>query len=396
MTRDRLRPTLTMSEIFGPNQIFFPRAHDGYSDWLPDDPAVLDALTGGSLTIAGDMPIVCSAGHDTPAGLDLMARAGLEVAQARLHFKAGRQLDALAAAAARPDTRIVFQHALPPGSPEEIWSWIDPALLRFLNDKANLAQLAPPENVPRRRIVDRAQYFAAADQPLPSVLKIATDQSTGGGLGVAICHSLDDLRQAARTFEKCERIVVEEMLDIVRNPCLNFAVMPGGEVRYLGFADQEVTPEGRHYGNWLDLGRPLDEAAIEAATEPVRRAAAMGYRGLAGVDLALTSGSATYVLDLNFRFNASTAAILLAPAITSRSGATAIHLRRVQGPLVADHLADAMRPFVASGGLIPLNLFDAEAAGHPGKSARSRALVVGASREVVEATEAEMAAVGLS
>jgi hypothetical protein len=395
MTRGRLRPTLTMSEIFGPDRIFFPRAHDGYSDWLPEKPAVLDALTGGSLAIAGDMPVVCSEGFNTPVGLDLLAFTGFDVAQDRIHFTAGGQIHAFATAATRPNAKIVFQHAFPPGSPGQIRSWIDPALLRYLNDKANLAELVSPRNVPRRRIVDRDEHFATADHALPAVLKVATGQSTGGGLGVAICRSPDDLRQAARTFEKCARIVVEEMLDVVRNPCLNFAVMPDGEVRYLGFADQDVTPQGRHYGNWIGLGSPIPEAAIEAATEPVRRAAVMGYRGLAGVDLALTGSNDTYVLDLNFRSNASTAAILLAPAIASRSGATVAHLRTVQGPPHADELAAAMRPFVASGRLIPLTLFDAQAAGYPGEGARSRALIAGGSRADVLATEAQMAAAGL-
>ena len=58
-------------------------------------------------------------------------------------------------------------------------------------------------------------------------------------------------------FEKCEQIVVEEVLEIVRNPCLNFAVMPDGEVRYLGFADQDISPEGKYRGNWIELESAL-------------------------------------------------------------------------------------------------------------------------------------------
>jgi hypothetical protein len=231
---------------------------------------------------------------------------------------------------------------------------------------------------------------------LPVVLKAVTDQSTGGGVGVAICRSNSDFARAARTFERCEEIVVEEMLDILRNPCVNFAVMADGEVRYLGFADQEVTPEGRHCGNWIDPGTPLAGPAIETAAEPVRRAAALGYRGLAGVDLAMTSIGRIYVLDLNFRSNASTAAILLAGSIAERTGATVMHLRNVQGRGGGHELAPAIAPFVASRRLIPLNFFDADAAGYPGRPARSRSLVVGSSREEVLATEAELAEIGIS
>jgi hypothetical protein len=88
------------------------------------------------------------------------------------------------------------------------------------------------------------------------------------------------LKSAERLFQPCAQIVVEELLGIVRNPCLNFAVMSDGEVCYLGFADQDVTAAGKYRGNWIDRSSPIPQAAVDAAMEPVRRGAALGYRGV--------------------------------------------------------------------------------------------------------------------
>ena len=64
--------------------------------------------------------------------------------------------------------------------------------------------------------------------------------------------------------------------------------------------------------------------------EPVRRGAAMGYRGIAGVDLAFTPEGRIYALDLNFRLNGCTAAILLAPAGERTGERTVMHFRTLR------------------------------------------------------------------
>ena len=208
-----------------------------------------------------------------------------------------------------------------------------------------------------------------------------------------ICRSSADLCQAERLFSRCEQIVVEEMLEIRRNPCLNFAVMVDGEVRYLGFADQDIGPDGKYRGNWMEAASPIAQGAIDVAMEPVRRAAELGYCGVAGVDLAFTPDGAIYVLDLNFRLNGCTPMILLADALKDGGGAEVIHFRKLQGRLGGDALADALTPFVRDGRLVPLSLFDAVAAGYPGKPASVQALTLGSSREEVLALEAEIVAV---
>lgn len=386
----RTGPALTMSDIYGPGHFFFARAIDGFCDWLPSAPAVLDSLTGGQLTIAGDLPVVCSQGFGTAAARELIALGGLDLAPSQVRYRAGDELAALAKAAAEYGGTVVMQHAWPPAALGGVQPWIGLDLLQYLNDKANLAELVQAAHCPPRDVVDRAAFFDREDCRLPLVLKVVTDQSNGGGCGVMICRTAEDLREAAAFFGRCDRIVVEEMLEIARNPCLNFAVMPDGEARYLGFADQDLTSEGKYRGNWMDFDAPIPQSAVEIALEPVRRGAAMGYRGVAGVDLAFTADGSVYALDLNFRLNGCTPMILLAERVRARTAAKVIHFRKLQGALGAVELVAALNPYVVSGRVIPLSLFDPMAAGYGEEPASAQALIVGASRGEVLAAEAEI------
>lgn len=382
-----------MSDVYGQGHVYAPRAHDAACDWLPRGSLSLDFLTGSQLAIAGDMPVVCSEGFDTRSGLDLLALAGFEPAQIRIPFRSGNALEALSTI--DPEAKLVFQHAFPPDAPQWAQSWMDASLLRYLNNKAKLADLAPAGHVPSRRIADRAEFFASCAVP-PFVLKAVTEQSSGGGYAVMICRDPADIDRAKHVFEACEQIVLEGLLEIVRSPCLNFAVMPTGDVRYLGFADQDIGPEGKHRGNWLDLGTFLPEAVIAPALATVQRAAAMGYRGFAGVDMALTADDRILVLDLNFRVNASTVPVLLAPALRERFGAVTMHLRKIRGSGNAMQLADGLEPFVRSGRVLPLSVFDPEAAGYAGNAPGSHALIVGKSRDDALETERGLARAGIA
>lgn len=374
-----LRPSLNLFDIFGPGHAYVPRADDCAADWLP--PAdILDLATGGQLAVAGDMPVVCSAGLTTQAAADLLGLAGLELAQRTSPFMTGEsravteRLD--------PSLRLVFQHALPPGDPLMQRSWIDHGLLSFLNNKASLTELAPAGHVPKRFVADGGGSLESKDYPLPFVIKAATSQSTGAGCAVALCHTPHDVRKAAPRFASADRIVIEQMLDIVRAPCLNFVVERDGTVRYFGHADQIISPEGQHLGNWFERSSVLPSAdVVDIACGVVSKAAGIGYRGIAGIDVALTGDGRSFVLDLNFRINASTAALLLAPAIVAQFGHDHLLSKRFKGGGGMSQFVLAMEQFVQRGQFIPLALFDPIAAGLLGGAPSVLGLVGGASRE---------------
>jgi L-aspartate-L-methionine ligase len=392
-----LQPVLTMADVYGPGHVYAPRAHPQTADWIRYAPPVLDALTGNQLSIIGHMDAICSAGSVTPRGLELLAEAGLPPASSIHTFRGEQGAIEIAAGFAERGVKIVVQHRYPDGVLRDGAPWIAPPLLSYLNNKANLAEIAPRENVAPRRVTTRAAVFDnGSAPPLPIVLKVATDLSTGGGTDVVICRTSDDVAIARERFVSSERLVVESYQSLRRNVCVHYSVMPDGTVRYLGFAEQDVDAHGLYCGNWISLGAALPGNAIDIGLAITTRAASLGYRGLLGIDIAETNEARWIVLDLNFRLNGSTAAVLLAPAIQRAVGPKCLHLRRFVCEAGFLALVAAARSALRSGTLIPLGIFDAEAAGYAGQPSRLSALVVANSQADAHGIEKELAASGLA
>jgi hypothetical protein len=385
-----------MAEVYGPGRIYAPRAHSKTCDWIVRDPAVLDWITGNQLPIAGEMPVVCSAGVATPLGLELLSEAGLQPAAATHTYRDEPHAIEIATRFAGSGTKVVVQHIYPDGLLNDSELWIDARLLSYLNNKSHLAELVPGEHVARRFVTNPAAFFGnGAAQHLPVVLKVATDLSTGGGADVAICRTIDDLAAAQERFAGCGRLVVESCQSILRNLCLHYAVMPDGTACYLGYADQDISENGRYRGNWMSLGSTPPGEAIDIGMAIVKRGALLGYRGFVGIDIAETNDMPWVVLDLNFRVNGSTAAVLLAPAIGRAFGACHLHLRGFACDAGFAQLLAATRSAIRSGSLIPLGAFDATVAGHAGQPSRLLALIVAESQAGAHRVETELAASGL-
>jgi L-aspartate-L-methionine ligase len=390
-----LQPILSMSEVYGPDRAYIPRAHEQGCQWVYPDPAMLDARTGGSLCIAGQMPTVCSAAALRPAGLELLAEAGIIISNSVRGYADGRQALEIAMQLARDGNKLVLQHVYPPGVIPDDAQSISPSLLSYLNNKRNLSELVPAAHLPPRRVVSYTAAFCAPRPAPPVVFKVATDMSTGGGVAIAVCRSVEEIDAAARRFSNCEQIVVESFLPIIRNPCLNYAVMPDGQVRYLGDADQDITGDYEYVGNWLQLESMLPKKMVEIGCAVAGRASGLGYRGILGIDLAILSDERIMVLDLNFRLNGSTAAVLLAPGIARAHGAGWLHLRRFVSREGYDVLIAAARSALRRGRLLPLATFDPQAAGIHDQRARIVAIVLGDSRDDIRAIEAEFSSQGL-
>ena len=226
-------------------------------------------------------------------------------------------------------------------------------------------------------------------------MKAATDLSNGGGFDVAICRKADDLTPARERLGACDRLVVESYVPIRRSPCFHYAVMADGSSRYLGFADQEIDANGRYRGNWIELGSTLPAEVIDIGMAVVNRSAVLGCRGLLGIDIVETEDARWFVVDLNFRVNGSTTAVLLAPAIQRELGQCYLHLRSFACEAGFAQLVSVARSALRTGKLIPLSAFHAEVAGYSGQPSRLTALVVGQSRAETQRIETELAAAGL-
>ena len=395
-----IAPPLTLADIHGSGFIYTARFPPRTSDWLPSDPSYRDAATGAQLAIAGQMPILVHAGAVTASGLDLLREAGHAALPERLHaYRHDQEAVAMLQDLVASGLRAVVQHRSPTDEfGPESW-WVSPDLLAFLNNKAELGALVPAEWVPPRMLLSPRDLLSEpASTRLPCVVKAATAHSSGGGADVLVCRNTTDLTRAAAAFARCEAIILEDLLSMERNLCLSFAVLPDGEVRHLGTAEQVSLADGRYDGNWLgDV--PANGTAREVGHAVVARAAELGWRGCAGIDIALLRDGRLAVFDLNFRVAGSTPPVMLLEgavrALGRNASETVARSRTWLGSGTFGHLLAAARTLLERGWLVPLATFDPTLAGRPADPPRLMGLLLGSSRDEVTDRMRELSGLGL-
>jgi hypothetical protein len=355
-------------------------------------------LSARELPVAGRTPLLCSAATVTEHSLELLAEAGLPIdATLVRRFADATEYADLLDELAHSSARLVIHHVHAPDELEAERYWIPRELLCRLNNKASLTDLVPADLVPERRL-SRPDALPPAERLLahgPVVLKVATDQSTGGGLDVWVCHRADDVDAARIALRDAELVVIERHLDIRRNLCVQFAAAADGQVHFLGAAEQVSDPRGGYQGNWLegDLAAPAE--MIAAGTAIMRQAAALGYRGFAGFDMATCGDGTTKVFDLNFRVNGSTAGLLLHADLARTRAAPVARYRVWHGNGDFAALLATARNAVRRGTLVPLATYDPAADSAAGARPALAGLLLGASRDEIRRHEAELAQSGL-
>jgi hypothetical protein len=228
----------------------------------------------------------------------------------------------------------------------------------------------------------------------PVVLKAATELPNGGGHGVWICRTAEAVERARDALAAERRVVVEEFLHLVRSVCVHAVVYPDGSSAVIGVAE-EVCRDGRWLGNWHDpLGDNVPPSVLDIVAGIVTSAAALGYRGIVGIDVALLEDGPPRVLDLNFRVNGSTAGAWLRASIGPARGMSTIRGRTWMGRHGFAAMLRVVRAAVDRGTLIPLSLYDPDAC-EMGGAARVGGLLLGKSRAEVQEEERRLAAEGL-
>jgi len=379
-----LKPSLSLGQIYGPDHVYCPRPSPRRSTWLPQDELVMANATGATLPVSGSMPLVCAPGVATASGLALMAEAGFAPPPRLIHYEDGEDHRRILRELAEEGNKLVVQYLHPPEETPYRDYWVRPELLSHINNKASLGELARESQVPERRVVSADALVELTEEALPLVLKAATDESSGGGLDVLVCREAADLASAPDFFEQADRVVVEEYLEFVRNLCLGFAVLPDGRVVYLGGAEQSSRADGRFEGNWLRRDLCVPQAAIEVAREAVAKAASLGYRGCAGIDVGVLESGDVRAFDLNFRLNNSTTILLLSDAIFERHPFTAARLEGWRCEAGFDAMLRIASSAMEQGGFLPLGSYDPRADGHHDELPNLRGLVWGDSPEEVE------------
>jgi len=379
-----LRPKTTLAEVYGAGRLYSPRVSDNAGTWLPHDRAVLDAFTGGQLTMAGDMPVLCAAGVSTTEGLAMIRDAGFPIASSISRITEEADYWSLLQPWDTGNGEVVVVHRQPADELAPESCWVPPDILSFVNNKSNLSMLVEDGLVPQRRLVKVGRLVAEIGaEELPVVLKAVTEESTGGGYDVLICDDPRILSEADIHFASCEEVVVEEFISIDRNLCMNYAVSSEGAVTYLGSAEQVSAADGSYQGNWIDAGSEPPAEVVEAGARTVSAGYRRGYWGLVGIDAAVQDDGRAWFFDLNFRANGCTSALMLAPGLRTDPEREVLRYRAffTQGDFL--DLLRAVSRAIEEGLYLPLSLYDPSADGHAPSPARMNGVVPGGSREEI-------------
>jgi hypothetical protein len=393
-----LSPAFTLESFFGSDIVYCQRISPTYCSWLSLDEQSKDMMTGGSLTIAGDMPQVCSAAVSTPKALQLLKDAGLPVPEKNL-FRYRDKTDylSLLRELSRSGKKVAAQYLHHGSELPEANCWIPTSALSFVNNKANLGAMVDACFLPQREVIP---FTGLADHlsrhPLPNVVKAVTDEPTGAGLDVVICETSCDVRRTEEVFGICEYVVVEEFLQISRNLTLNYAVTSTGETSFLGCTEQVSDRNGQYLGNWLGVGIEAPAEAVAIGARVVKKGFNLGYFGLVGIDMAVLDDGRIIFFDLNFRITGSTASLLLTKSILETFGRPLIRLDRFAGNGTYQDMLDVVYREMGKGNLVPTASYDPEAAGCHGARPRLIAMVLGETRDGINGYKRELEMMGLS
>lgn len=389
-----MEPLLTLQQIYGRGYVMVGRGSYHNSRWLPNEISQ-DSSSGSLLTVAGDFPMVCHRDVRRDSCLALIQAAGLRTGTNLLSYKDADSYYELLDGLQQQGTSVVFNYAHLPNEFEVNQYWLKRELLLYLNNKRNLEELVPSRHVPSRKLI-AIDEFMNGDHfgfDYPYVVKAATDQPNGGGIEVVICRTSDDLEQAKKLFEGCSFVVAEQFLAIRKNFCIQFAQTIDGDLVYLGAAEQIITEQGKYAGNWMDVHDQPPAEAIELCKGVMRKAASLGYFGFAGIDTVITEDNGIYIIDLNFRQNGSTVALLYRNSLAREWDASVIKARKWKSNRSFDECKLQIQSLIAEKRLLPLCIYNPATQSEDNPIFVSGVLAGGSKDEVME-VERRMQALG--
>lgn len=237
----------------------------------------------------------------TPEALSIHTEAGLGIEAELIRYRSIPEYFAVLSRVIGDGRRLACQRVHPEEEIPAAAAVVPPELFRSLNDKGRMLEVVRPEWLPERRTMLVAELPAGRSLVAPGrpvVLKVSTPMPSGGGYGVWIARTPEEVAVVRTTLGGDARVVVEEHLSLIRTVCVHAVVYPDGSSVVLGLAE-EVCDNLHWVGNWLDgAGDQVPESVPQMVAEVVALASAKGYRGPVGVDVALCEDGRVLVLDL--------------------------------------------------------------------------------------------------
>ncbi|HWH10530.1 MAG TPA: hypothetical protein VG165_05345 [Solirubrobacteraceae bacterium] len=303
--------------VFGPGAVLTARLPLSETGANTADPHLCDSYTGPIMAIADQTPVICSAGVASPCGLDLLAAAGVPLSREIRTYRTTDDFHRLVGDVIGNGERLLCQHVHDEDDVPADACLVAPALLRYLNNKTNLPAIVGADGAPRRSSIS-PDDVAGLGVDDPWVLKVCSDDSSGGGYGVYVHQAGTPIARPSFVQPGAE-LIVEEYLELVENWCVHFCVEAIGVPRLLGATEQLISATGAYAGSRVG-GTVLPPAAADLCQGVAERARELGFIGYCGIDTGLTSSGELKVFDLNFRINASTPPLLVLNTIAATRG----------------------------------------------------------------------------
>jgi hypothetical protein len=193
-------------------------------------------------------------------------------------------------------------------------------------------------------------------------IKACYPGASGAGKDVIFCPDAESRAAALEWFVSrmngLSGIRIEAAVEVGGCWCLNLAVLES-TVRYLGAATQLFSEPAKQCGSRIDPDDLPPDPVVAIALAIAERARSMGYRGIAGFDIGVTSVGQPFVFDLNFRIASSTPQVLLHEAAVGRVNA---RISQSLNNMVKGELAPALKRLIGfsrCGKFLPTRLYEA-------------------------------------
>ncbi|MCY6383470.1 hypothetical protein [Hoeflea prorocentri] len=385
-----------LTAIYPPGTFLAPRLEDPSAKWVPSDLHAVEFMTANLIACAGGFPMLVHKAAMSPDGLELMERCGVNIGSAIETYETPDDYHNALMRRIEDGQTAVFVYPSSVQLPEKKAALVASDCLAHLNNKQNIAQLSGPENIPRRRTIDNGSRDQRDTLVAPIALKIATNEPNAGGLDVAICRRRRHIDRALSRFADAETLIAEELIEAVRNWCVQFAVTADGTVCEIGATEQICIRSGIHAGNLYAVDASPEENVLTIGRSIAEAGSKLGFRGLCGFDILLDRHGKAFVIDLNFR-PVSSSAFLYEALRRSNLGTGARFARlafcRSEGTL-AQMIRRCDQGF-RDGWIIPLATFEPEFGGLKGGTARMRLMIVADSLKVLHRREQSLAGCGV-
>ena len=162
-----ITPSAVLSQLFPSGTVLALRSSTDMLQWtntvnlgsIPQS-GVLDIITGSTMAVMGNMPLICHKNAATELILDFFRQSGLEPASNIESYETEEEAVSLAQNHIRHGNKIAYAYPPPISLGVSNGLLFPVSLYNWLNDKINLSHLVEAEYLPNYRIIPIDSFLA--------------------------------------------------------------------------------------------------------------------------------------------------------------------------------------------------------------------------------------------